>query len=117
MGWDDYEPALADAEIGALMHKVDVYADAECEALFPKCFSAVVEIRMADGTLLREFVRQPRGEPETMMGPDELREKFSLLVQPSLGAAGEAALFDAIGRLGQGTQCSDLFEAATPRPR
>lgn len=115
MGWDDYEPALADAEIGALMQRIDVVADAECEALFPKCFSAVVEIRMADGTVLREFVRQPRGEPETMLGPDELREKFALLVRPSLGQAGEAALFDSISRLGRGTQCNDLFEAATPR--
>ncbi len=80
MGWDDYEPALADAELRPLMQRIAVYQDAECEALFPKCFSSVVEIRMTDGTRLREFVLQPRGEPETMLSPDELREKFALLV-------------------------------------
>lgn len=109
MGWDDYEPALEDADIRALMQRIDVFEDAECEALFPKCFSAVVEIRCKDGRLLREFVLQPRGEPETMLSADELRAKFSLLVSAALGADGEAALFAAIGRMHEARPVAELF--------
>jgi len=109
MGWDDYEPALADPEIREFMQRVDVFEDAECEALFPKCFSSVVEVRMKDGTLLREFVLQPRGEPETMMSADELRAKFSLLVRGPLGDGGEQALFAAINRMHEPLSVATLF--------
>jgi 2-methylcitrate dehydratase PrpD len=111
MGWDDYEPAMADPDIRALMQRVDVFEDAECEANFPRAFSAVVEIRTTDGECWREFVYAPRGEPETMLAADELRAKFSLLVQGTLGAAGEQTLFDAIARMPQGRSLADLFEA------
>lgn len=114
MGWDDYEPALADADIRALMQRVDVYEDAECEALFPQAFAGVVEIRMRDGQVLREFVRVPRGEPSTMLTAGELRSKFSLLVRDALGEQGEARLFDAIGNMASGSDLDALFDPAVP---
>ncbi|GLS14593.1 MmgE/PrpD family protein [Hydrogenophaga electricum] len=109
MGWDDYEAALADPDIRALMQRIDVYEDAECEANFPTAFSGVVEIRGADGQMWREFVYQPRGEPETMLTPTELRAKFSLLVRDALGDQGESALFSAIQAMEQGRPVSSLF--------
>ncbi len=115
MGWDDYEPALQDPEIRAFLPRVDVVEDAECEALFPRCFSAVVELTMRDGRRLREFVLQPRGEPETMLTPAELREKFALLVTPTLGVAGEARLFAAVEGLDRpGVVVRELMNACTP---
>ena len=110
MGWDDYEPALADPEIRAFMPRIDVFEDAECEALFPKCFSAVVEIRMKDGRRLRQFILQPSGEPETMLSPAQMRAKFSLLVRERLGAAGEEALFSAIMRMREARPVAALFD-------
>lgn len=109
MGWDDYEPALADPEIRALMQRIDVYEDAECEKNFPTAFSGVVEIRTTDGQTWKEFVYAPRGEPETMLTPAELRAKFSLLVRDALGDRGELALFDAIQGMDAGTPVSALF--------
>lgn len=114
MGWDDYEPALADPTIRSLMQRIDVYEDAQCEAEFPKAFSGVVEIRTTDGQTLREFVRVPRGEPSTMLSAGELRGKFSLLVQDVLGPVGETALFEAIQRMSEGIPLSELFQHATP---
>jgi 2-methylcitrate dehydratase PrpD len=111
MGWDDYEPAMADPEIRALMQRIEVFEDAECEANFPRAFSAVVEIRTTDGQCWREFVHAPRGEPSSMLSAAELRAKFSLLVQGALGAAGERMLFDAIARMPEGRSLADLFES------
>ena len=109
MGWDDYEPALVDPDIRALMQRIDVYEDAECEANFPTAFSGVVEIRTTDGQTWREFIYQPRGEPETMLTAAELRAKFSLLVRDTLGESGESALFDAIQAMDQGKPVGSLF--------
>ncbi|HSW18526.1 MAG TPA: hypothetical protein VLJ86_15005, partial [Ramlibacter sp.] len=116
MGWDDYEPALADPDIRALMQRVEVFEDAECEANFPRAFSAVVEIRTVDGECWREFVYAPRGEPDTMLSPAELRSKFSLLVRDALGERGEDALFEAIQRLREGRPLAELFEHGGKRP-
>lgn len=109
MGWDDYEPALQDPEIRDLMQRIDVYEDAECEANFPAAFSGVVEVRLRDGQVLREFVYAPRGEPSTMLSPAELRSKFSLLVRGVLGAAGEEALYQAIQAMDQNQPVASLF--------
>ena len=115
MGWDDYEPALADPEIRALMQRIDVYEDAECERNFPTAFSGVVEIRTHDGQTWREFVYAPRGEPETMLSAAELRAKFSLLVRDTLGAGGETALFNAIQAMDQPNAVDTLFVAPIGR--
>ena len=115
MGWDDYEPALADPEIRALMQRIDVYEDAECEGNFPTAFSGVVEIRTKDGQTWREFVYAPRGEPETMLSAAELRAKFSLLVSDTLGAGGETALFNAIQAMDQPNAVDTLFVAPARR--
>ena len=111
MGWDDYEPALKDPEIHALMQRIDVYEDAECEANFPTAFSGVVEIRLRDGQVLREFVYAPRGEPSTMLTAQELRAKFSLLVSEALGSSGEEALFNAIEAMDKNNPIASLFVA------
>lgn len=115
MGWDDYEPALADPEIRALMQRIDVYEDAECERNFPTAFSGVVEIRTRDGQTWRDFVYAPRGEPETMLSAAELRAKFSLLVRDTLGAGGETALFNAIQAMDQPNAVDTLFVAPIGR--
>jgi len=115
MGWDDYEPALADPEIRALMQRIDVYEDAECERNFPTAFSGVVEIRTRDGQTWRDFVYAPRGEPETMLSAAELRAKFSLLVRDTLGAGGETALFNAIQAMDQPNAVDTLFVAPAGR--
>lgn len=114
MGWDDYEPALQDPELFELMQRIDVHEDEECNANFPRFFSAVVEIRTKDGQVWREFVKAPRGEPDSVPSGEELRAKFSLLVTPLLGSAGEAGFYQAIMSMRDGISMGQLFEAALP---
>ncbi|MFJ1255435.1 MmgE/PrpD family protein [Cupriavidus sp. CuC1] len=114
MGWDDYEPALADQEIRALMQRIDVYEDARCEAAFPRAFSGVVEIRTKDGEQWREFVEVPRGEPATMLTPRQLREKFSLLVTGVIGPQNAGALSETIGMMECGIPLAELHRHAQP---
>lgn len=116
MGWDDYEPALADPDIHALMQRIEAFEDPECEANFPRAFSAVVEIRTVDGDSWREFVHAPRGEPDTMLSAAELRSKFSLLTRDALGARDETALFEAIASMHEASPLAGLFEHAGARP-
>ena len=71
----------------------------------------MVEIRLRDGQVLREFVYAPRGEPSTMLTAQELRAKFSLLVSEALGSRGEEALFNAIEAMDQNNPIASLFVA------
>jgi hypothetical protein len=49
-----------------------------------------------------------------MLSEAQLREKFSALVSPTLGAAGEAALFAAIGRMTDGYPAACLLDLMQP---
>ena len=111
LGWDDYEAALQDDDIRALMQRIDVGEDAQCEANFPVAFSGVVEIRTTDGQVWREFVHAPQGEPDSMLSPQALRAKFAQLVVPRIGTEGEARLFEAIGRLCEALPVQSLLTA------
>ncbi|HEX6142173.1 MAG TPA: MmgE/PrpD family protein [Geminicoccaceae bacterium] len=113
MGWDDYGPCLADAGIMGLAARVEVENDPEVEAAFPEKLAGSATIELEDGRTLRAFVDVPRGEPEAFLSPDELRQKFASLVRPSLGEAGEAALFRAIMDL-ERTAATMLFHHARP---
>lgn len=109
LGWDDYEPALHDPEIFALMPRIDVGEDAECEANFPTAFSARVTVTLTDGRQVESFVYAPGGEPDTMPTAAALRRKFDQLVVPVLGSSGADALAHAILHLEQGTPVADWF--------
>lgn len=109
LGWDDYEPALADSGIHALMQRISVEQDAECEANFPKAFSSRITVDLKDGTSVSEFVYAPKGEPDAMPTPDDMRAKFALLVTPIIGEGGEQKLFAAIDAMDQTAPVSSMF--------
>lgn len=110
LGWDSYEPALVSPEIHALMQRIEVAEDAECEANFPGAFSAVVEIDMRDGRRLRQFVYNPKGEPDDLPDATEQRRKWDLLTVPVLGEVGSARLWSAIRSMDQTVPVTTLFE-------
>jgi 2-methylcitrate dehydratase PrpD len=117
MGWDDYPGALVDADIRSLMQRIDVHVDAACEAEYPRTFPGRIELTMKDGSVWREFVKTPSGEPDTMLTIEQLRGKFSLLVSDALGTQGEAALFEAITRMHHDAPVAELIRLATPPQR
>lgn len=83
LGWDDYEPMLANDNIRALCKKVTAVPDARAEAEYPTNLSAVVRVQSSKGAF-EEFVAVPKGEPGNFVTADELRAKFDGLVSPYL---------------------------------
>lgn len=113
MGWDDYEPALADPEIFKLMERIDVFEDAECEDNFPTAFSAVVEIRLNSGETLRHFQYAPRGEPDDMPTQEAIQQKFMSLADPILGTSTAQALYQTLMQLDADLPIDELFKHCT----
>ncbi len=66
--------------------KVDVLADPRIDARRPRR-EAIVELTLADGTQLTEWVRDVRGTAENPMTRDEVVDKARDLIAPVLGAA------------------------------
>lgn len=78
VGLDDFTDELAtDPKRRRLMALVDVVADDECSAIFPRQFPAVLRVRTRDGAELVEKVLTTRGGPERPLSLDELASKFS----------------------------------------
>jgi 2-methylcitrate dehydratase PrpD len=66
--------------------KVEVVADPRIDARRPRR-EAIVELTLADGTQLNEWIRDVRGTAENPMTRDEVVEKARDLIAPVLGAA------------------------------
>lgn len=78
LGLDDFTDELAhEPSRRALMAKVSVVEDAECSALFPKQFAAVLSAMTTDGRELTERVSTNRGGPERPLSDEELMRKFA----------------------------------------
>ena len=75
--------------------KVEVVADPRIDARRPRR-EAIVDLMLADGTQLSEWVRDVRGTAENPMSQDEVVAKARDLITPVLGAANSSAL---IGKL------------------
>lgn len=83
LGWDDYEPMLANDNVQALCKKITAVPDPRAEAEYPTNLSAVVRVKSSKGSF-EEFVAVPKGEPGNFVTADELRAKFDGLVSPYL---------------------------------
>ena len=80
----------------AVLHqraKVDVIADPRIDARRPRR-EAIVELTLADGTQLTEWVRDVRGTAENPMTRNEVVDKARDLIAPVLGTATCSALID-----------------------
>src|SRR5215472_5119107 len=73
--------------------KVDVVADPRIDARRPRR-EAIVELTLADGTQLTEWVRDVRGTAENPMTREEIVAKARDLITPVLGKAACSALID-----------------------
>ena len=82
---EDFEDESAHVpEILALAAKVNVNASAECDAIFPFQFPAVLTAHLNNGTSVTEKVLVNRGGPQNPLTDDELALKFESNVRASL---------------------------------
>lgn len=61
----------------ALMSRIRVVADPECDAIFPDQFPAILRVTLADGHQLEERVLSTRGGPQRPLSVAEIRRKFT----------------------------------------
>jgi 2-methylcitrate dehydratase PrpD len=112
MDWDSYG-GLQDPVIHDLLPKFVSVNDPEIEAEFPANMSGKVTI-LSNGKSYSRTVIVPKGEPSNFLTEAELRAKFAGLTTAILGAAGSAALADAVLRLDRTSDVSSLALAAAP---
>ncbi len=74
------EEAVRDGDTLALTRKVSVGADEDFSAAFPGEQTAVMTIRMKDGSEFSRRVDFPKGEPENPMSRDEFKERYDALM-------------------------------------
>jgi 2-methylcitrate dehydratase PrpD len=75
--------------------KIDVVADPRIDARRPRR-EAIVELTLADGTQLTEWVRDVRGTAENPMTRDEVVDKARDLIAPVLGTATTSTLISKV---------------------
>ncbi len=73
-----------DPRIRAQLNKVEVVADPEIEAVFPKLQRVVVTIRTSDGRELDAHLDYPKGDPRNPLTDEEIEGKFDALAAPVL---------------------------------
>ena len=92
---DDFtEKHLCDQKLKALMGKVRLETDDNCQSAFPKSRSARVEIGLKDGTILKHFAPTRKGDPDNPLTDGELSDKYSALVTPIMGDLQAAQLLE-----------------------
>jgi 2-methylcitrate dehydratase PrpD len=95
--FDDFTDAMAqDPDRLALAAKVETFVDAECDALFPRAFPAVLRVALRDGRVLEERVTRNR-----ILGDDEVHRKFELNAGLWLDTLLASQLADTISALDQ----------------
>jgi 2-methylcitrate dehydratase PrpD len=90
---------LADPAVQALMQRVDVVLDPQCDADFPHRRSAVVEMELKDGRRLRHYQPTRKGDPDAPLTDAELEDKFFELAAPVIGRPAATALLDRLWHL------------------
>ncbi|MBI5507269.1 MAG: MmgE/PrpD family protein [Deltaproteobacteria bacterium] len=103
--------------IRSQLDKVEVKADPEIEALFPKLQRVHVTVVTTDG---RELVKQidfPKGDPRNPLTDAEVEEKLEALAAPVVGKPALAKIKDAVWGLERLKSISDLMQLLRARAR
>jgi 2-methylcitrate dehydratase PrpD len=99
-----HDPAILD-----LARKVHVAADAAIDARYPEITPTRVEITLKNGTVLRNQVDMPKGDPRAPISERDLFEKFDHLAGMAFAAPLVAQIKDAIMHLERYDDLAPLF--------
>jgi 2-methylcitrate dehydratase PrpD len=112
MNWDSYG-LLNDPTVRALMQKIHCEHDADIQAEFPRNMSGRISITTR-GQVLTQKIIVPKGEPSNFLTEQELRDKFSGLVDAVLGPDRAAALASAVLAIDRTADVASLMRLAAP---
>jgi len=97
LGLDDFTDALAaDPDRRALMQRIEIVADPECDAIYPDEFPAIVRVTTRDGRALERKVLSNRGGPGRPLSDDDVLRKFRDNATRALSDADAGAVEDAL---------------------
>jgi 2-methylcitrate dehydratase PrpD len=71
---------INNVKLNNLIRKIDILAEPEFSASFPKKSIGLVEITTWNGKKFSEKIEYPKGEPENPLNENELKEKFKILM-------------------------------------
>lgn len=110
-GLADYDAALLTEPTRLrLMACAEVVADAECTAIFPNQFPAVVRASTRDGRGWTAKALVNRGGPGNPLTPEELATKFRDNVADALDAGTTRAVEEGVARLGRDLLPGELLD-------
>jgi 2-methylcitrate dehydratase PrpD len=115
---DFADAAVADPARLALAARVNVVADPECTAIFPRQFPAVLTVRLAGGEVREERLSHNRGGPENPLSAQELATKFRLNASRAVDDAAARDLTELVARLGTDStpvMVTGLLRSLAPR--
>jgi 2-methylcitrate dehydratase PrpD len=107
---------LLDADVRAVLAKVEVVADPELSKGYPNQRAAQVEIELNDGRVLKHFQPTRKGDPEMPLSDDEVNAKFLELAMPVIGDVKSRELLEALWSLDRRPNAEFDF-ASRPRAR
>ncbi len=107
---------LNDRSILDQTDKVEVYADAEADALRPGTVPARVTVETRDGSKYETFVKYPKGGPENPFTEAELRDICFKHCNRALGVAETAVLLRCLDALPRLAHVSQLVAKLNPVP-
>lgn len=107
---------MQDAEVRALMQKIECVADPELSRGYPTQRAAQVEIETVDGRKFAHFQPTRKGDPEMPLSDDELNDKYLELAIPVVGEAAARALLDQLWTI-EKLASVDFSVAARPAVR
>jgi 2-methylcitrate dehydratase PrpD len=106
---------LDDAEVRALMKRIECVADTELSKVYPTQRAAHVEIQMNDGRKHTHFQPTRKGDPEMPLSDAELDDKFIELATPVLGDVPARGLLAQLRTLETLKTCEFAYAAAPAR--
>lgn len=98
-------------EVIALMQKVSVIEDPECQARYPEATVAKITAVLKDGRRIRKEVSYHQGHFKNPMSREVVEGKFRDLALPVLGEAQAAALLKQMWRLDEAADVNGLISA------
>ncbi len=111
LGLDDFTDARArDPRLRELMAKVRVVPDAECDAIYPYQFPAILRVRTIAGQETVTKVLENRGGPQRPLTYEELNTKFADNASRVLDDAAVSRVRDLAARLDQLTDIGALLD-------
>lgn len=109
---DFAESGRRDPRILALIDRIRVDADAECNEAWPETTMAKLAVSLRDGSVYRATAKYHRGHYLNPMTDAELEHKFHAQAVPKLGPLGAARLLERAWHLDDLETADDLIEAS-----